>query len=81
MRYALFCIGIMAVVIGAAMTASADKLDVGSRLVDMLVVVCGCVFVGSGAIISAVESLRAPAVPQPQQFYPPMQGGPPVEPR
>lgn len=68
MRNLLFVAGLLCVVFGAVKVY--DTRALGDAIVSMLVVVCGAVLFGSGAIVGAVEGLRAPAPmlpPQPQQ--------------
>lgn len=77
MRYTLLGLGLMAMFVGAIVTLTANSLDAATRLVSMLVVVCGAVWFAAGGIIGAIEALRTPAPMPPQpQWQQPMQRPP-----
>ena len=81
MRGIFYLLGIAAILGGAVGAASVDKLDVGGRLIGMLVVVSGSVLLCSGAILHAIERIerilvaRTAPAPPPGQWQSP--GGPP----
>jgi len=74
MRNLLYVVGLMCVIFGALKVYDANQL--GDAFVSMLVVVCGAVFIGSAAIVGAIDALRpAPTFvapqPAPPQWIPP----------
>jgi hypothetical protein len=79
MRNILYTLGILVALLGIALTfdalGSRDPMVGLLAIQRMLVVVCGVLMFVGGAIVGAVDGLRAP------QWQQPMQGGPQMGPR
>lgn len=80
MRNVLYFLGVVATVIGVLQMLSARSFggdtNGAGTIIGMLVVVCGAVLLSGGAIVGAIEALRAPAPMPPQQWQGPPPGGP-----